>query len=275
MNWKNELKKPFLYQEGKWVTLKEYVLLEKMKDDFEVLPANRNDVETFVKRHYLQTFPTGIKKIYAVYQKNNQENTKKMIGMIIYGVPFMTAAKFLEPEVTLRETLELKRLFIDDIGIKNLESFVIGQSLKLLKQDSPETKVVITFADDVQGHVGAIYQATNATYIGKSESGKHKYVYILRGNENAIKAKLKSQDYPKKELQNEELLNKPNYQFIHHATKSYLDAHKITERSRYRQHLSDKEYQSKQDFLKQMKAELEKNKKKLMKMIITFIQQNR
>ena len=34
MNWKNELNKPYLYQEGKWITLKEYVILEKMKDEF-------------------------------------------------------------------------------------------------------------------------------------------------------------------------------------------------------------------------------------------------
>jgi hypothetical protein len=62
--------------------------------------------------------------------------------------------------------------------------------------------VVITFADDEQGHVGGIYQATNAVYLGKSESGKHKYAYIIGGNNTkAIKAKLSvmAKSYPKKE----------------------------------------------------------------------------
>jgi hypothetical protein len=179
--------------------LKEYVILEKLKDDFDVEPAKREDVEVFIKKHYLKTFPTGIKRIYAIYKKHVEG--RQMVGMIIYGSPFMTAPKFLEPEVNPREVLELKRLYIDDIGVKNLESFVISQSLGLLKQDEPTIKVVLTFADDIQGHVGGIYQATNAIYLGKSETGKHKYAYILRGNLKAIKSILDplTQPYPKKE----------------------------------------------------------------------------
>ena len=181
--------------------LKEFVILEKLKDEFDVEPAKREDVEVFVKRHYLKTFPAGIKRIYAIYQK--QTEGRHMVGMIIYGTPFMTAPKFLEPEVSSKEVLELKRLYIDDIGIKNLESYVIGQSLNLLKRDDPNIKVVLTFADDLQGHVGGIYQATNAIYLGKSDTGKHKYAYIVGGNNmKAIKAKLDSlkQNYPKKPL---------------------------------------------------------------------------
>jgi len=190
MNLKNSLVK----------TLKEYVILEKLKDDFDVEPAKREDVEVFIQRHYLKKFPAGIKRIYAIYQKHTEG--RHMVGMIVYGVPFMTAGKFLEPEVNSREVLELKRLYIDDIGVKNLESFVISQSLGLLKRDEPTIKVVLTFADDLQGHVGGIYQATNAIYLGKSETGKHKYAYILRGNLNAIKTRLEPfiKPYPKKEL---------------------------------------------------------------------------
>jgi len=172
--------------------LKEYVIQEKIKDDFQVLPTTKEKAEPFVMKHYLEKFPTGIKRIYGVYQQGN------MVGVIIYGIPFMTASKFLEPEVKLNETMELKRLFIDDLGIKNLESFVIGQSLKLLKRDEPQVKVVITFADDKQGHTGVIYQATNAIYIG-SGGGKHKYIYIIGGNINAINTRVQQliQPYPK------------------------------------------------------------------------------
>lgn len=178
--------------------LNEYVILEKMKDDFDVEPAKREDVEVFIKRHYLKSFPTGIKKIYAIHRK--QTEGRQMVGMIIYGVPFHTVGKFLEPEIKPNEILELKRLYIDDIGVKNLESFSIGQSINLLKRDEPTVKVVVTFADDVQGHVGGIYQATNAIYLGKSDSGKHKYIYILRGDIKAIQNKIQSfvQQYPKK-----------------------------------------------------------------------------
>lgn len=178
--------------------LKEHILLEKIKDDFEVLPTTKQEAEPFVMKHYLETFPSGIKRIYGIYQKS-QEN-RQMVGVIIYGVPFYTVGKFLEPEIKSEETIELKRLFINDIGIKNLESFVIGQSLKLLKRDEPQIKIVFTFADDNEGHKGTIYQATNAIYLGMGGLMKHKYIYIIGGNVNMIKNKIQSmvKQYPKK-----------------------------------------------------------------------------
>ncbi len=177
--------------------LREYVIQEKIKDDFQVLPTTKQEAEPFVMKHYLEKFPTGIKRIYGIYRRG--QTGREIVGVIIYGVPFMTAAKFLEPEIRHNETLELKRLFIDDLGIKNLESFVIGQSLKLLKRDEPQIKVVITFADDTQGHKGIIYQATNAIYLG-SGNGKHKYIYIIGGDVNTIKNKIQQiiKQYPKK-----------------------------------------------------------------------------
>ena len=178
--------------------LKEYVILEKMKDDFDIEPAKIEDVEVFIKRHYLKTFPTGISKIYAVYQK--QQEGKHMVGMIIFGNVFPTASKFLLPLVTPPEMQELKRLYLDDINVRNLESFVIASALKLLQRDMPQVKAVVTFADSNQGHVGAIYQATNAKYIGIS-NGKHKYVYVIGGDVSAITKKLEDMTlpYPKKD----------------------------------------------------------------------------
>jgi len=80
--------------------LKEYVIQEKIKDDFQVLPTTRQEAEPFVMKHYLEKFPTGIKRIYGIYRRG--QTGREIIGVIIYGVPFMTAAKFLEPEVKHR-----------------------------------------------------------------------------------------------------------------------------------------------------------------------------
>lgn len=174
-------------------------LQEGLKDEIEVVPAKREDVTQFVQKHYLHKFPAGTQLIYMV-NKKNADGSQQPIGMALYGAPFPTATKFLEPEVSHQETIELKRLFLDDVGIKNLESFVIAKTLKRVKDDKSNIKVVLTFADDLQGHKGTIYQATNAIYLGKSDSGKHKYVYIIRGDAKAIKAKLQPQEYPKKEV---------------------------------------------------------------------------
>jgi hypothetical protein len=44
---------------------------------------------------------------------------------------------------------------------KNTESYCIGQSIKHLKKDKPEVKVLVSYSDISMGHVGYIYQATN------------------------------------------------------------------------------------------------------------------
>ena len=181
--------------------LAEYVILEKLKDEIEITDADKNAVAQFVQAHYLHKFPTGIKKIFAVNHKQ-QDGTKKMVGMVMYGSPFMTVSRFLEPAgIDLKETLELKRLFIDDVGIRNIESFVIGQTLGKIRKEMPEIRIVFTFADDKVGHVGSIYQATNAIYLGKSPDGKHKYIYIMNDKDKkAIEQIIKPQPYPKKEV---------------------------------------------------------------------------
>ena len=181
--------------------LAEYVILEKLKDEVEIIPATTQDVAQFVQKHYLHQFPTGTKRIYAVLHKQ-QDGSKPMVGCIIYGTPFHTVSKFLAPVgIKPNEVLELKRLFIDDIGLRNIESFVIGQTIKLLKKDMPEVRVVVTFADEKAGHVGSIYQATNAIYLGQSQDGKHRYIYIMNDSDkNIINQVIKPQAYPKKDV---------------------------------------------------------------------------
>jgi hypothetical protein len=51
---------------------------------------------------------------------------------------------------------------------KNSESWFIVRSLRLLKQAKPHITAVLSFADATEGHVGTIYQATNALFCGTS-----------------------------------------------------------------------------------------------------------
>jgi hypothetical protein len=66
----------------------------------------------------------------------------------------------------LDEVLELIRLHVDDGYGKNIESYVIGQSFKWLKENDPRVKVLISYADPEFGHTGGIYRATNWIYQG-------------------------------------------------------------------------------------------------------------
>ena len=64
--------------------------------------------------------------------------------------------------------MELTRLFIfDDYG-KNTESVVLSKTFNWLKQYANGIKVLVSYSDPEQGHLGIIYQATNWIYQGNS-----------------------------------------------------------------------------------------------------------
>ena len=67
-----------------------------------------------------------------------------------------------------RSVTELHRLVLLDEVPKNSESWFIVRALKALKKDRPYYNAVLSFADATQGHLGVIYQATNAIYTGTS-----------------------------------------------------------------------------------------------------------
>ena len=47
-----------------------------------------------------------------------------------------------------------------------MESYCISQSFKYIKEHYANIKILVSFADPSQGHVGYIYQATNWIYTG-------------------------------------------------------------------------------------------------------------
>lgn len=49
-------------------------------------------------------------------------------------------------------------------------SQLVASCLKLLKQNNPGLRCVVSFADPKEGHKGGIYQAGNWIYTGKSNS---------------------------------------------------------------------------------------------------------
>jgi hypothetical protein len=167
---------------------------EALEDELVVVPGDKDEAKQFVKMHYLGNFPPDSRFVYIVKKKMTDEP----VGTVIYGTPMFAARNFLKGVVDPREILELKRLFLLGEVPKNAESFVIAKANKMIKQDSPTTKVILTFADERQGHKGSIYQATNAIYLGLGKSGLHKYAYILRGDLNQIRAGLQPyvQPYP-------------------------------------------------------------------------------
>lgn len=91
--------------------------------------------------------------------------------VIVYGQPSgKNLAKSIWEGGNEQECLELLRLFSFDRCPKNIESWSISKSIKELKKDMPEVKVLVSYADGSAGHIGYIYQASSWDYIGKGSA---------------------------------------------------------------------------------------------------------
>lgn len=114
--------------------------------------------------HYSKTMPDSTRFVFAGYYDD------KLAGIVCYG---MGASKSqytsLIPDIKKGEYLELTRLWSPDGMPKNTESKLISESLRMLP---PEIKLVVSFADSNQNHVGTVYQATNWHYVGQTNGGK-------------------------------------------------------------------------------------------------------
>ena len=151
--------------------------------------------------HYAGRMPS-ISYAYGLYFYD------EMVGMVSYGSPASPAlCKGICGEEHRADVIELNRLVLRD-NLPNEASFLVGKSLKLL----PQPKVVVSYADTAQDHLGIIYQATNFLFTGTTKartdiagkdgkhsrhhlgdrtkriprSSKHRYVYFI-GNKKQKK----------------------------------------------------------------------------------------
>jgi hypothetical protein len=166
----------------------------------KVEPGLENEkFEEFAKKHYLRDNSiSGVNIRLGVFYNN------EMIGIVGYGSPTYNMM-YKQLGLNRGEVYELKRLFVEDAtDLHNAESQIISLASDELKELRPEIKVVVTYANPSVGHLGTVYQATNAIYLGKGEgtSGKHKYIYLLGSKSEKRhtykRLKIKQQPYPQK-----------------------------------------------------------------------------
>lgn len=134
----------------------------------DIKPVSRDEVlPFFIENHYLAKPPTNTQLYLGIFFNN------ELIGTITYGYPVgptaygAIAKKDGQSILTNQNVFELTRLFVKDVGVKNIESSVISRGNQLVHDTFPNVKVIITYADPSEGHVGTVYQATGAIYQGK------------------------------------------------------------------------------------------------------------
>jgi hypothetical protein len=110
---------------------------------------------------------------YGLFEISKEKNEwidipkESLIGVIVFSNPVgRQAAQSISDEIRETEILELTRLVILDGFGKNIESWFISKSIKMLKENVPHIKCILSYSDTEQNHRGTIYQATNFNYIG-------------------------------------------------------------------------------------------------------------
>ena len=89
---------------------------------------------------------------------------EEIVGVVVYGTP--SSAPLRKGICGIEESfnvIELTRLWVKDDTPKNVESFLIGYTIKKIDKE-----VVVSYAEIEQGHTGIVYQATNWLYTGLS-----------------------------------------------------------------------------------------------------------
>ena len=131
-----------------------------MKNKYSIKPVFSSECyEWFLKKHYARRLP-NINCAYGLYDHLNL-----LQGVCSFGKPMShTLVSGAVNGLYQNNFLELNRLVINDGFEKNVLSFFVSQSLRLL----PKPNAVVSYADTSLGHHGYIYQACNFIYTGLS-----------------------------------------------------------------------------------------------------------
>lgn len=124
----------------------------------ELIRAPRWRVEAMIRSHYLGKWPGVCVLILAAKRGDD------WFGCIVFALP---------PRETSKRyggvTWELARLWLTDETPKNAETWLIGRAIRFVRQNYPEVKMLVSYADPSVGHSGMIYKAANWRFDGRTD----------------------------------------------------------------------------------------------------------
>ncbi len=143
---------------------------------FSVEAIEEGTAKSFVTRHhYSGSYPAA--RVRAGLFEQKPFAKQQLVGAAIFSVP-------MNPKASLRHTgqdqgVELGRFVLLDEVPANAESWFLARALRLLSEKLPGMRAVLSYSDPVPrrnaegiaimpGHLGTIYQASNAHYAGRA-----------------------------------------------------------------------------------------------------------
>lgn len=134
--------------------------------DTVVGPATTRDVSEFCRRfHY--TYGGG-----NMMWRWGLWHGVTLLGVIAYNLPTRSVCESVFGAEHFDKVWHMGRLAMGDSAPPNSESRLIGGSLRAIARDHPQTWAVLSYAATDVGHIGYVYQATNALYTGEAGDTK-------------------------------------------------------------------------------------------------------
>jgi hypothetical protein len=145
------------------------------KADFSVDIVRDGVARTFVtNHHYSGSYPIARERIGLF-------RATRLVGVAVFSIPMNNDAVTRYTGLPAQAGVELGRFVLLDEVPYNAESFFLARALGLLHAEHPDLHGVIAYSDPVPrqaaegrvvmpGHVGVIYQASSATYVGRAQA---------------------------------------------------------------------------------------------------------
>ena len=147
---------------------------------FDVVPiADDSTAKSFVlAHHYSASYPAARFRFGLFASSSSDDNASELQGVAVFSVPCNPATLACLP-CPVESACELGRLVLLDDVRANAESWFVARCFELLRREG--VAGVVSFSDPVprcavdgeqvfKGHVGTVYQASNAIYLGRSRA---------------------------------------------------------------------------------------------------------
>jgi hypothetical protein len=135
--------------------------------DMQISPVGTRDVQQFCRRWHYAKHGGAMAWSYGIW------DGPTLAGVVSYNTPTLPAQTAVFGPELARTVHHMGRLVCAETAPRNTESRLIAASLKLFAERVPYATAVLTYAAAGEGHVGYVYQATNALYLGMSSSSHY------------------------------------------------------------------------------------------------------
>lgn len=128
--------------------------------DLTVQRATSSDVDEFCLRYHYTTVGGSKLWRWGLY------DGPVLYGVVAYNLPTRTVCESVFGPEQYANVWHMGRLVLADKAPPNSESRLIGGSMREIRRQYPDVWAVLTYAATDVGHIGYVYQATNAIYTG-------------------------------------------------------------------------------------------------------------